>query len=218
MSAKKQRMTGIQRREQLIGVARSIFASKGYDATSVEEIAKRAGVTKPVVYEHFGGKQGVYAVIVDREVQALTGAIADALREPGPPRAIVERATLALLSYIERDEDGFRVLMRDVPVAEDPVAEGSVPPQSSFSSILGDIAASTEHLLAEQFKRAGYRATWAPLYAQLLVGSVAQVGQWWLEERKPSKQQVAAHVVNLTWNGLKHLSPTPSLKDASQGQ
>ena len=51
-------MTGAQRREQLLDVGRALFADKGYDATSVEEIAAQAGVSKPVVYEHFGGKEG----------------------------------------------------------------------------------------------------------------------------------------------------------------
>lgn len=212
MASKKQRMTAIQRREQLIGVARSIFAEKGYDATSVEEIAKRAGVTKPIVYEHFGGKQGVYAVIVDREVQNLTGALTAALQTQGSSRVILERAALALLGYIESNPDGFQVLVRDAPSDEESTGV-STQRQGSFSSILGDVASSTEHLLAEQFQRTGYPPVWAPLYAQLLVGAVAQVGQWWLEVRDPSRQQVAAHIVNLTWNGLRNLSPKPALRD-----
>ena len=64
-------MSSAQRREQLIAVGRHIFAVKGLDATSVEEIAARAKVSKPVVYEHFGGKEGLYAVVVDREVRSL---------------------------------------------------------------------------------------------------------------------------------------------------
>ena len=73
------RMTGKQRREQLLDIGRSLFAEKGFDATSVEEIAQRAGVSKPVVYEHFGGKEGLYAVVVDREMSALLESITGAL-------------------------------------------------------------------------------------------------------------------------------------------
>ena len=58
------RMTGTERRHQLIDIGRSLFAERGYDATSIEEIAQRANVSKPVVYEHFGGKEGLYAVVV----------------------------------------------------------------------------------------------------------------------------------------------------------
>src|ERR1700712_4156722 len=65
------RMPGQQRREQLIAIGRALFAEKGYDGASIEEVSARAGVSKPVVYEHFGGKEGLYAVVVDREMADL---------------------------------------------------------------------------------------------------------------------------------------------------
>lgn len=73
------RMSGFARREQLVAVGRKTFASKGFDGTSVEEIASQAKISKPVIYEHFGGKEGLYAVIVDREVHALMSALEAAL-------------------------------------------------------------------------------------------------------------------------------------------
>ena len=87
------RMTALQRREQLIRVGRALFASKGFEAVSVEEIAANAKVSKPIVYEHFGGKEGLYAVIVDREMRELTNALIEALSDTkAHPRQIVERA------------------------------------------------------------------------------------------------------------------------------
>ena len=109
-------MSGFARREQLVSVGRSLFAEKGFGATSVEEIATRAKVSKPVIYEHFGGKEGLYAVIVDREVQALITSLQSSLESSERPRLILENATLGLLDYIERNTDGFRVLVRDAPL------------------------------------------------------------------------------------------------------
>ena len=87
----RSRMTGKQRREQLIDVGRKLFADKGFEGTTVEEIAARAGVSKPVVYEHFGGKEGLYAVVVDREIRTLldgiTGALPTEAHARGPARA-----------------------------------------------------------------------------------------------------------------------------------
>ena len=80
----------------MLDVGRSLFAEKGYEATSIEEIAARAGVSKPVVYEHFGGKEGLYAVVVDREMEALLSRITSALTG-GHARELVEQAALALL-------------------------------------------------------------------------------------------------------------------------
>lgn len=200
--ATRARMTAHQRREQLLEVSRGLFAEKGFDGTSVEEIAARAEVSKPVVYEHFGGKEGVYAVVVDREIQTLTGALSDALAAGGHPKVLVESCALALLGYIEDNEDGFRILVRDSPVAQ---ATGT------FSSLIGDVATQVEHLLAEQFIHRGLDPGTAPIYAQMLVGMVALTGQHWLDSRSPKKADVAAALVNLAWNGLSGMERRPRL-------
>lgn len=196
------RMTAHQRREQLLDVSRTLFAEKGFEGTSVEEIAARAEVSKPVVYEHFGGKEGIYAVVVDREILALTSALSGALEAAAHPKVMVERSALALLGYIEDSEDGFRILVRDSPVAQ---ATGT------FSSLIGDVATQVEHLLADQFRRQKLDPRTAPIYAQMLVGMVALTGQHWLDARSPKKADVAAHLVNLAWNGLSGLERRPRL-------
>ena len=195
------RMSFSQRREQLISVGRQLFAEKGFDATSIEEIAARAKVSKPVVYEHFGGKEGIYAVVVDREVNSLLERITSALTA-GHPRELLEQAALALLDYIEQETAGFRVLVRESPVMS---AGGN------FSSVLNDVAHQVEHILGLQFKSRNYDPKLAELYSQALVGMVALTGRWWLEVRKPRKEAVAAHLVNLAWNGLSHLDNKPTL-------
>ncbi|WP_143027795.1 TetR/AcrR family transcriptional regulator [Lentzea albidocapillata] len=199
-------MTGKERREQLLDVSRALFAEKGFDATSVEEIAARASVSKPVVYEHFGGKEGIYAVVVDREMQRLMDQIVDALDGGSHPRELLEQAACALLDYIEGSTDGFRILVRDSPVASS---------SGTFSSLLNDIASQVEHILGLHFARQGYDRKLAALYAQALVGMVALTGQWWLEARKPKKDEVAAHLVNLAWNGLSAMEHKPKLRSRS---
>jgi AcrR family transcriptional regulator len=194
-------MTGKERREQLLDVGRRIFAERGFEATSTEEIAARAGVSKPVVYEHFGGKEGLYAVVVDREMQSLLDRVDRALTA-GHPRDLLEQAALALLDYIEEQTDGFRILVRDSPVTS---ATGN------FSSLIGDIATQVEHILGDEFSARGYDPGLASLYSHALVGMVALTGQWWLEARHPKKDEVAAHLVNLAWHGLSHLENSPRL-------
>lgn len=199
-------MSGSQRREQLVAVGRRLFAEKGFEAVSVEEIAAKAEVSKPVVYEHFGGKEGLYAVIVDREVTALIETITSAIG-PGHPRLMLEGAALGMLTYIEMNTDGFRILVRDSP-------PGSVP--GSFASSIQDIADKVEGRFAIEFGQRGYSKKLAPMYAQMLVGMIALTGQWWVDVRKPKKEEVAAHVVNLAWNGLSNLDPKPRLLSAGR--
>lgn len=210
------RMSGQERREQLLDIGRKLFSDKGFEAVSVEEIAAKAGVSKPVVYEHFGGKEGLYAVVVDREMSYLLAQIADALEPSGEagatnPRVLLERTGLALFDYIERYPDGFRILVRDTPANRDPESSGFVTTHGTFAGVIVDVAARVEHLLARQFKAHGLSTKWAPLYSQMLVGMVAQTGQWWLDVRKPKKEEVVAHLVNLTWSGLQNLEAKPRL-------
>src|SRR5689334_12669748 len=109
-----ERLTAAARRAQLIEVGRAVFAKHGYEATSVEEIAERAKVSKPIVYEHFGGKEGLYAVVVDREVEHIVTRIAESLSS-GSARERLERAALSFLTYVKERPDGFAVLLRDAP-------------------------------------------------------------------------------------------------------
>ncbi|MBO2447012.1 TetR/AcrR family transcriptional regulator [Actinomadura barringtoniae] len=195
-------MTGKERREQLLDIGRTLFAERGLDGTSVEEIAAAAGVSKPVVYEHFGGKEGLYAVVVDREFEKLLALVTDSLAEAIHYRGKLEKAALALLEYIEESPDGFRILVRD--------SHGGTG-TGSYASLLSEIAGEVEYVLAQEFDRHEYDDKFAPMYAQMLVGMVALTGQWWLDVRKPKREEVAAHVVNLAWNGLSGLEPRPSL-------
>ena len=196
-------MTGAQRREQLLDIGKATFAERGFDGTSVEELALRAGVSKPVVYEHFGGKEGLYAVVVDREVQRLITSFTAALTGDDP-RVLLEQATLALLTYVEDESDGFRILLHGSPA---PLGD-----RGGFATIISDVAQRVEHILDREFAARGFRTTLAALYSQALVGSVALVGQWWLDAREQGRDEVAAHLVNLSWHGLSALEPEPGLR------
>ncbi len=197
------RMTGSQRRHQLIDIARALFAERGYEGTSVEEVAQRAGVSKPVVYEHFGGKEGLYAVVVDREMSALLDGVTASLTN-NQYRPRVEAVTLALLTYIEERTDGYRVLIRDSPPSLSP---------GTYSTLFNDAVSQVASILAGDFSRRGLDPELAPMYARALVGSVSMTAQWWMEAREPKKEVVAAHLVNLMWNGLTGLEPDPQLHD-----
>jgi len=196
-------MTGKERREQLLDIGRRLFAERGLDGTSIEEIAARADVSKPVVYEHFGGKEGLYAVVVDREVERFL-AMATRLLEGENHMEKFEVAAVELLRYIQDNSDGFRILVRD-----------SSPSSGSgtFASLLSDIASQVEYILGDLFEERGYDAKLTSMYAQMLVGMVAFTGQWWLDAREPELEleEVAAHLVNLAWHGLSELDLKPRI-------
>lgn len=201
-SARSRRLTAAARRAQLIEIGRAVFAERGFEATSVEEIAARAKVSKPIVYQHFGGKEGLYAVVVDREVEHIVERIVEAITV-GSARERLERAVLAFLTYVQERPGGFAVLVRDTPGSKR---------TSEMPGLMYDLADRVGDIFTEQFRKAGFDARSAPIYAHALVGMVAFVGQWWTEsEKPPPAESVASHVAALAWMGLRHLPRRPSL-------
>lgn len=195
------RLTAAARRAQLIEIGREVFAERGYGATSVEEIASRAKVSKPILYDHFGGKEGLYAVVVDRELEYILSRMVEAV-STGSPRARLEQATLAYLTYVQEHPLGFAVLLRDAPQQQ---RSGEMP------ALMYDLADRIGDVFTDQFHKAGYDAKSAPIYAHALVGMVAFVGQWWTESsHPPSIDAVANHIAALAWMGLRHLPKQPN--------
>lgn len=203
MTEKKKRLTAAQRRAQLIGVGRKVFAEQGYNGGSVEEIARVAEVSKPIIYEHFGGKEGLYAVIVDREMDALVQRIAVRIAE-GSARQRFERAVLAFLTYVKDEPDGFAVLTRDAPMT---MAGKGMP------SVISDLSERVGDIFFRQLEAAGLDTQVAPVYAHSLIGMVTLVGQWWIENQHLDVETVAKHVAAIGWMGLRHMPRTPQFSD-----
>lgn len=206
----RKRMSRSERRVQLIEIARASFAQRGYDATSIEEITGAAGVSKPVLYEHFGGKEGLYQVIVDREINLLMSMVEDSMPENISPRKALEHTITGLFDYLEANPAGYRLLAHQSPAG---VSTGV------FSPVIGEVTEHLTTLMTDLFERQGFDPASLPLYGQLLGGAVAQVGMWWIAEREaadagepvepPSRDEIAAHTVNLLWNGLQRLELKP---------
>ena len=157
-------------------------------------------MSKPVVYEHFGGKEGLYAVVVDREMNPCSTVQSRADR--GAPARTAGTGRVRTAGLRRDNADGFRILVRDSGVGSS---------TGTFASLISDIAGQVEHVLAAEFRSRGFEPKLAPMYSQMLVGMVALTGQWWLDVRKPKKADVAAHLVNLAWHGLSGLEVKPQL-------
>lgn len=188
-------------------VGRLVFSASGYEGTSIEEIATRAGVTKPIVYEHFGAKEGLYAAIVEREMDNLVARVVERISR-GTPRERFEGAVLAFMTYTKEEPAGFAVLTRDSP---------NTMARTGLTRVIDDLAQRIGDIFRAEFERAGYKPKVAPIYANALLGMVTQVGQWWAAEgRTFSVEEVARHVAGLGWMGLRHL-PKDGASDSGGG-
>ncbi len=188
-------------------VGREVFATQGYEAP-LDDIAQRAGVTKPIVYEHFGAKEGLYAAIVDREMDTLVNRVSESISR-GTPRERFEGAVLAFMTYTQDQPAGFAVLTRDSPTSQG---------RRGLTRVIDDLAERVDDLFRREFVRAGYKPDLAPIYANALVGMVTQVGQWWAASgRRFPVGEVAWHVSALGWMGLRHL-PQPPRRAAARAK
>ena len=201
MSTAKKRLTGAERREQLMHVGREVFAEIGFENAALEVIAQRAGVTKPVIYEHFGGKEGLHAAIVEREMDALVNRVSEAMSQ-GSARERFEGAVVEFMTYAAEEPAGFAMLTREVPIG---------PARPGLTRVIDQLIGRVGAIFSRELAHAGYDRKVAPIYATALLGRVTQVGRWWAAEGKAfSRDQVVRHVAALGWMGLRHLPKTPA--------
>lgn len=196
-------MSAYERREQLIRVGRHLFSQQSLDTLSVEEIASAAKVSKPIIYEHFGGKEGLYAVVVDRELQTMSEYLKDFFAHPLPSeRQTMERGVLTFLTYVEQHNEGFHVLLRDSP---------STDPVGSLNTLLMTVSVKVEKMLVESFKRAKLPTKGAPYYANMIVGLTVFSAEMWADNPRISKEELAAYIVNMAWYGMRGIDAKPQL-------
>ena len=99
------------REQQLVELAEQLFSERGYAGASMDELARRAGVTKPVVYELFGSKEGLFGVCVDRSIERLASEISDAVHAEDDPEARVRAGGLAFLRFAANNRVAWELMM-----------------------------------------------------------------------------------------------------------
>lgn len=200
-SPRRPRLAAHARRAQLLDVGRAVFAERGFELTSMDEVASRAGITKPIVYEHFGSKEGLYAAVVEREMDELVASVSEALAT-GTSRVRWEGAVAVFLTYVEKEPAGFAVLTREAPLGVG---------RRGLTRVIDQLAERVADAFSSGFRAAGYSPRLAPIYANALLGMVTQVAVWWAEAgRVQSRDHVMRHVAALGWMGLRHLPSTPA--------
>jgi AcrR family transcriptional regulator len=197
----RKRLSGAERRAQLLDVGRGVFAERAFELASMDDLAHRAGISKPIVYEHFGSKEGLYAAVVEREMEDLVQRVSNAL-STGTSRQRWEGAVIAFVHYIETQPAGFEVLTREAP---------SGVGRRGLTRVIDQLAERVGDVFTAGFQRAGFSPRLAPLYAAAILGMVTQVGLWWAEGgRKVPRDEVVRHVAALGWMGLRHLPKDPA--------
>lgn len=192
--ARAKRLTPSERYEQLLPVAEDLFTRSGYAAVSMEDIARAAGVTRPVVYDHFGSKEGAYVACVERARAALEAELTSAMDPSAPPREQLRAGGDAFFAMLERDPARWRLLFGSSGVlggtAADQLAELRFQTIERIRVIFTAMApdAPADRITA---------------CAHVVSGAGERLGHWWLARPDLSRQEIVDHYVEICWAGLQ---------------
>jgi AcrR family transcriptional regulator len=191
------RLPADQRRIQLFEVARERFAEQGFHATSMDEIAEAAGVTKPVLYQHFPSKRALYVELLEDAGRQLLTMLADATARAGTGRERVELGFRAYFDFAVGNRPAFRLLL-GTAIRTDP----------EFARIVEEIlqaAAETISTLIEIPVTDDQRL----VLAHGLVGMAESVGRRALQDHRTrvDAAELAAWTAELAWFGLRGVRP-----------
>ncbi|MDR1833067.1 MAG: TetR/AcrR family transcriptional regulator [Propionibacteriaceae bacterium] len=204
---KQRRMRRNDRRQQIIDIARKAFAEYGYFGSSIEYIAEEAGVSKPIIYDHFGDKEGLYSAVVDAEMKILTKMVFDAVRDvQDDVFSHLARSALAILTYAEERPLGFQIIAR-FPRSYEPRDPG--PWQPTLLDDFADRLAKEFRVVLTQF---GHDPVTMGIYTHMIIGAVELATRWWGlhgGEHGITKEQMAAFCTGFNWYGVDKLPLKP---------
>ena len=198
------RLNAEARRAQLLGVAREVFAEDGYHGAGMEKIAQRAGVTKPVVYQHFRSKKDLYVALLDADMERLLLHVSEAI-EGSAGHGRIQKGLAAYFDFIERNVDSFRLLFRETMGAETDFREAIDRFHDAAATRIGAIIAEETAKPVEE----------SELLARGLMGMAEAAAQWWLDRKQHlDKAELVKDLTELAWRGLSGL---PRRKEGARG-
>jgi AcrR family transcriptional regulator len=199
------RLPAHQRRRQLLEVAVGVFAENGYHRTSMDQVAEAAGVTKPVLYQHFGSKRKLYLELLDDVGTQLTEAIAKATATATTPREQVLNGVRCYFDFVVKNRSGFTLLFGSGARRDD-----------EFNDRVRRVENGIAELVAPLIE-AGIDDDHRRLLAHGLVGLAEGVGRHWVAGAVDADPYVAARrVAELAWAGLRGVRPDDDQRSANE--
>ncbi|WP_236795863.1 TetR/AcrR family transcriptional regulator [Amycolatopsis sp. GM8] len=187
------RLPRTERRAQLLSAAQRVFSANGYHAAAMDEIAEQAGVSKPVLYQHFPGKLDLYIALLESHVDELVGRVQGALGSTTDNKQRVQAAVGAFFGFVSNDAGAFRMVFES-DLRGEPAVQEAVDRATSAS-----VDAITETITAD----AGLDEDKARLLAVGLVGLSQVSARFWLAHHSTMSQDDAvALTATLAWRGI----------------
>ncbi len=182
-----------ERRRQLLDSAVDAIREFGPGVT-MEQLANAGGVTKPILYRHFGDRDGLIAAIAERFSSDLLTSVTAPLSADVDARALLRSTLESYVTFIERETNLSRFMVQHPPERSD-----GVP---AMSGLVDLIARQVAQVAGERLREAGRDSGAAVPWAYGIVGLVHQAGDWWVDDRTMSRETLVSYLVALLWDGL----------------
>jgi AcrR family transcriptional regulator len=181
------------RRRQLLGAARDVFVAQGYHAAAMDEIAEKAGVSKPVLYQHFPGKLDLYLALLDESVAELNRIVGAALSSTTDNKQRVSATFQAFFDFVGGSGEAFRL-----------VFESDLSNEPAVRDKLGHAMQGCAHLVSQFIHEdAGIGEDEAQLLGMALVGMAQVTARFWLStNRAIPKNEAEQLIARLAWRGI----------------
>ena len=198
----RKRLSAEERREEILRAALDVFAERGYHGSSIDDIARAAGISKALIYEHFTSKEELHVRLLEENADELLVRLGKAIGEL-PPGQRLEPGIDAFFAFVEERTEAWRMLFREAADA---------PVSAALDRVVAQVTAMVATLIAEDPAAPSADPdgdegtnTGVQMLAQLLVGSVQALANWWAENPEVPRRHLVNAVMDFAWLGLDRL-------------
>jgi len=194
-------MPRAERERQMIAVAEEIFAERGYQASSMDEIAERVGVSKPMLYEYFGSKEGLLVACIRQARAELLATTLASVEGVGTAREALERGLVAFFGFIDSHRRSWALLRQEAAVAGPAAMDEIEAVRQQQTEVNATLFGSYLD---------GVPARDLEAYAEIVVGACERLAQWYVTREDVTAEDAAELIMRMVWHGLGGASGTHS--------
>ncbi|XVQ12791.1 TetR/AcrR family transcriptional regulator [Spirillospora sp. CA-255316] len=195
------RLPRLARRRQLLGAAQEVFVAQGYHAAAMDEIAERAGVSKPVLYQHFPGKLELYLALLDEHAEALVKTVREALESTSDNKLRVQASMRAFYDFVAGEGEAYRLVFESDLRNVAPVRARVERANQQCAEMIARVIAEDTDAPSDE----------AHLLGMGLVGMAEVSARYWLSQHRAIPKDTAEKIIaRLAWRGISGFPMTPS--------
>jgi AcrR family transcriptional regulator len=199
----RKRLTAEERREGILRAAVEVFAERGYHASSIDDIARTAGISKALIYEHFASKEELHIRLLEDNARELLERLGQAIVDKQRAEQRLEAGVDAFFRFVEERRGAWRILFREV--TDPSIARVLERIVDQITEVVAALIAEDPGSRSLRGESERVREQSIRMLARMLVGSVESLGNWWADHQDVPRERLVELVMDFAWLGLDRL-------------